>query len=189
MPSLQFTAPPPTHDPPAQASFWVQAFPSLHGLELGEKTHPDVGEQVSVVQALESLQTTDGPGTQTPPEQTSVVVQASRSLQGRVLLVFTQPVAGLQVSSVQTLKSLQLSVVPPWQVPLTQMSAVVQAFPSLHAELLLACVHPVAGLHASVVQIFPSLQFGAGPPTHVPPAQVSPVVHALPSLQVDVLFE
>ena len=33
-----------------------------------------------------------------------------------------------------------------------------------------------------------SLQFGAAPPTHAPPAQTSPVVQALPSLHAAVLF-
>src|SRR5215468_1831373 len=44
--------------------------------------------------------------THAPPEQTSVV-QATPSLQGAVLLVKTQPDAGLQLSVVHTLPSLQ----------------------------------------------------------------------------------
>src|SRR3954469_25459401 len=46
-----------------------------------------------------------------------------------------------------------------------------------------ACVQPVPGLHPSVVQGLASSQLGAGPPTQTPPAQVSLVVQALPSLQ------
>ena len=48
--------------------------------------------------------------------------------------------------------------------------------------VLLVCTHPDAGLQLSSVYTFPSLQFGAGPPTQAPPAHVSFVVQALPSL-------
>src|SRR5205807_8342832 len=74
-----------------------------------------------------------GPPTQAPRAQVSAVVQALPSVQGAVFGVFTQPVAGLQVSSVQTLPSLQLRAGPPTQTPPAQVSAVVQALPSLHA--------------------------------------------------------
>src|SRR3989442_1511122 len=123
-----------------------------------------------------------------PPEQASVVVQALRSGQGGVLLVWAQPVAGLQLSVVQTSPSLQWGGGPPTPVPPLQVSFVVQALPSLHGAVLFVWTQPVAGLQLSVVQTFPSSQFGAGPPTHVPPLQVSFVVHGLPSLHGAVLF-
>src|SRR5262249_27226306 len=72
----------------------------------------------------------------------------------------TQPVAAEQVSVVQRLLSSQLIVV---------------------------CTQPVAGAHESAVQALLSLQLGAGPPTQTPPAQVSAVVHAFPSLQARVV--
>ena len=40
-------------------------------------------------------------------------------------------------------------------------------------------VHPAAVVHASAVQTLPSLQTGAGPPTHVPLLHASVVVQAL----------
>ena len=43
------------------------------------------------------------------------MVQALPSVQGAVLFVCTQPVDGLQVSSVQTLPSSQLGGAPPTQ--------------------------------------------------------------------------
>ena len=52
---------------------------------------------------------------------------------------------------------------------------------SLQELELFACAQPVAGLQESFVQRLPSLQFSGDPP-HVPPAQVSLVVQALPSL-------
>ena len=102
---------------------------------------------------------------------------------GRLAGVFTQPVAGLQESVVQTVPSLQLRGGPPMHWPPEHVSAVVQALPSSHVEVLFVFTQPVAGLQVSVVQTLPSLQLGAGPPTQTPPAHVSGVVQALPSLQ------
>src|SRR6266849_3536473 len=185
---LQLAAGPPTHAPAAQVSLVVQAFPSLHGAVLLVCTQPVAGTQLSSVQTLPSSQLGAGPPTQVPPLHASLVVQAFPSLHGLVLLVCTQPVCVLQVSGVQTLPSSQLDAGPPTHVPLAQVSLVVQAFPSLHGLVLLICVHPLAGLQASFVQTFPSSQLGAGPPTQVPPLQVSLVVQAFPSLQGLVLL-
>jgi hypothetical protein len=60
---------------------------------------------------------------------------------------------------------------------------VVQTLASSHATLLAMCTQPALVLHTSSVHGLWSSQFGAAPPTHVPSAQASPVVHALPSLQ------
>jgi hypothetical protein len=97
-------------------------------------------------------------------------------------------VAGLQVSVVQGLLSLQVSAAPPAHTPAEHASLVVQAFPSLHGATLLVCVQPVTGLQASSVQTLASSQFGAAPPTQAPAEQVSPVVQALPSSQGAMLF-
>ena len=118
----------------------------------------------------------------------SAVVQALPSLQDAVLFVLTQPVDGLHESFVHTLLSLQLGAGPPTQMPPAHVSAVVQALPSLQDAVLFVLTQPVDGLHESFVQTLPSLQLGAGPPTQVPPAHVSAVVQALPSLQDAVLF-
>jgi peptidoglycan hydrolase-like protein with peptidoglycan-binding domain len=101
---------------------------------------------------------------------------------------FTHPVAGLQLSIVQTLPSSQFGGGPPLQFPPPQTSPVVQAFPSLHGLVLLVWTQPVAGLQESSVQGLLSLQSGAGPPLQVPPPQTSPVVQAFPSSQGLVLF-
>lgn len=112
------------------------------------------------VHGLLSLHTTAVPP-HDPPEHVSFDVHALPSLHGRLLFVKTQPVAGLQVSVVHGLLSLQV---------------------------IETCVHPVAGLHESVVQALLSLQLVAVPPWHVPPEQTSFLVHALPSLHEAVLF-
>ena len=94
----------------------------------------------------------------------------------------------MQESSEHGLPSLQLSAGPPTQAPPLHASGVVHAFPSLHGAVLFVLTQPVDVLHESFVQTLPSLQLGAGPPTHVPPLHVSAVVHAFPSLQDTVLF-
>jgi len=97
----------PTHDPDWHASPCVHALPSSQRLVLFVKTHPVAGLQLSVVQTLLSPQPMGAPGWHVPPPQASPVVQAFPSLHGLVLLAKAQPVAGLQVSVVQTLLSLQ----------------------------------------------------------------------------------
>jgi hypothetical protein len=141
------------------------------------------GAQVSVVQGLVSAQLGGVPPTHVPPAHASPVVHALPSLQGAVLGVLTQPVAGAQVSVVQGLVSAQLGGVPPTHVPPAHASPVVHALPSLQAAELGVCTQPVAGAQVSVVQGLVSAQLGGAPPTHVPPAHASPVVHALPSSQ------
>ena len=84
--------------------------------------------------------------------------------------------------------STQSSGVPAWHVPSPQTSPAVQAFPSLHGAVLLATLHPVAGLQVSVVHALPSSQLIAVP-WHVPPPQKSSDVQALPSSQATALLE
>ena len=72
--------------------------------------------------------------------------------------------------------------------PSEQTSFSVHGFPSSHGAELLLWVHPECGSQLSVVQTSPSSQLGAGPPTQLPPAQVSLVVQALPSSHGPVLF-
>ena len=84
-----------------------------------------------------------GPPRHRPPLHLSLVVQAFPSLHGAVLFVWMQPVAGLQLSSVQPLPSSQLSAGPPTQPPLLQVSLIVQAFPSLQGAVLAVWTQPV----------------------------------------------
>jgi hypothetical protein len=65
---------------------------------------------------------------------------------------------------------------------------VVQALLSLQGAVLLANTQPDPGLQLSSVQLLPSLHESAGPPAQAPPAQVSDVVQALPSLHGAVLL-
>ena len=186
--SSQFGAGPPRQAPPAQVSAVVQALPSSQGAVLFAWTQPVAGLHASSVHGFASSQFGAGPPRQAPPEQVSAVVQALASLHGAVLFAWTQPVAGLHESSVQTFPSSQFGAGPPRQAPPEQVSAVVQALASSQGAVLFAWTQPVAGLHASSVQTFPSSQFGAGPPRQAPPEQVSAVVQALASSQGAVLF-
>src|SRR5437667_6759911 len=91
------------------------------------------------------------PPLQVRPVQASLVVHALPSLQGAVLLVWTQPVARSQPSSVQPLPSLQFGAGPPTQRPPLQASLVVQALPSLQGGALLVCAQPVDGPQLAAV--------------------------------------
>ena len=84
-PSLQLFAPPPPHPPPWQWSLTVQAFPSLHPLELFVNTHPALGLQESLVHAFPSLHGRNARPMQAPPAQPSVVVHTLPSSQLPVL--------------------------------------------------------------------------------------------------------
>ena len=86
------------------------------------------------------------------------------------------------------LVSSQFGAEPPTQDPAAQVSEVVQALPSSQDAVLFVETQPVAGTQESSVHELVSSQFGAEPPTQDPPAQVSEVVQALPSLQAAVLF-
>jgi len=169
-----------------QTSFVVHALSSSQGNVFGAYTHPVAGLHESVVHTLPSLQPIWLPA-QTPARQASPVVQAFPSSQSSLLFVWTHPVAGLQASSVQTFVSLQF-LVAPTQEPAAHVSPTVQALPSSHGAVLLEWTQPDAGLHVSFVHTSPSLQSGPGPPWHEPPAQVSAVVHSLPSSQGALLF-
>jgi len=94
----------------------------------------------------------------------------------------------LQLSAVQAMPSSQATGVPGWQIPPPQTSIPLQYWPSLQDRALGACTQPLPELQESVVQMFASSQFGAGPPTHAPLLQASFVVQALPSLHASVLF-
>src|SRR6185503_7865111 len=97
-------------------------------------------------------------------------------------------VASLQLSVVQETPSPQLTGTPGWQLPPPHTSLPLQKRPSPHGSVLIAWTQPLPVLQESLVHRFPSSQLGGGPPTHAPPAQVSAVVHALPSLQAAVLL-
>jgi hypothetical protein len=136
-PSLQLGAGPPTHAPPEHVSPVVHALLSLHAAALSTCTQPDAGLHESSVQTFPSLQLSAPPLTQVPPAQMSPVVQALPSSQAAVLAAWTQPLAGLQESSVQAFPSSQLVAEPLTHAPFTHVSPVVHAFPSSHAAVLL----------------------------------------------------
>src|SRR3990170_402184 len=119
----------------------VQWSPSLHAVSSVTLVyaHPVAGAQESSVHMFPSAQLGATPPTQVPPEQVSFVVQAFPSLHGAVLLVFTQPVTGLQASSVQGLPSSQFRRGPPEHAPSAHRSFVVHTFPSSQGRRLLPC--------------------------------------------------
>jgi hypothetical protein len=166
----------------------LQTFVSAHGVPLvtGVELQPVSGLHVSVVHAFESLQLSAVPAVQVPLWQTSAPLQALPSVHDVPLATaeFTQPVVALHESVVQGFASLQEIALPAVQVPLWQVSAPLQRFPSRQGVPFGAgaVVQPVAGAHPSVVQGFESLQTSGVPAVHVPVWQVSGPLQRLPSV-------
>lgn len=79
LPSLQVFPVPLTQAPLAHLSPWVQAFPSLQLAVLATYLQPNVGSQLSSVQALLSLQTTLAPTWQVVPTHLSPLVHTEPS--------------------------------------------------------------------------------------------------------------
>jgi hypothetical protein len=87
------------------------------------------------------------------------------------------PVPGLQVWPPGQLTGVAA------QTPPLQTSPVVHRLPSLQGLELATCWQPDAELQLSSVHTFPSSQLAGPPGTQLPPAQVSPIVQASPSVQ------
>lgn len=181
--SSQFLGAPDSQNPPLHTSPTVQALLSEQTPALLTNKQPEFALQLSVVQRLPSLQGELAPAAHLPPLQASPVVQKSLSLQGALLLLKIQPFFTSQPSSVHRLPSSHLSAAPPMQPPFWHTSLIVQTFPSLHGKGPARCTHPLFGSQVSIVQGLLSSQTRPAPGTHLPPAQVSPLVQALPSLQ------
>jgi hypothetical protein len=185
LPSLQAaptTRAVPLQVPATQPSLPVQALPSLQGaplLRLLTVQVPLVLSQPSSVHGLPSSHTVALPGLQLPLAQASPVVQASPSLQGRVLGVELQPPE--QASVVHSLPSSQALL--PRQMPVLQASPLVQVLLSLQGVPLLAAakVQPLTASQLSTVQALLSAQT-TWVPTQLPDLQASPLVHTVPSL-------
>jgi hypothetical protein len=143
------------------------------------------GSQLSVVQGLASSHLAVLPATQAEAAHWLSLTHRLSAVQGAVLAVCWQaPVLGSQLSSVQTLPSLQSFCTPPQDPPL-QVSALVQALPSSQLPLLNGAKMqvPLALVQLSAVQTLPSVQLIAAP-LHLPALHTSPVVHRLLSSQV-----
>src|SRR5262245_46365465 len=169
----------PMQEPPRQAPLCVQRLPSSQGVRSARLVcvQPVAGSQPSAVQLLLSVQSGAGPPMQLPPAQVSAVVQALPSSQEAVLLACWQPVVGSHESSVHTLLSSQLSAGPPVQCPApSQVSAVVQALPSLQA----AVVKPVTGQWPAPSQVAVVVQGSPSSQAVVAAAKVQSALQQLP---------
>ena len=122
LPSLQFSAVPGWHAPAPHTSPLVQALLSVQARVLLLCTQPPAALQASVVHGLASSHLSAAPGWHAPFAHVSLTVQSLPSLQGALLCVNAQPLAGLQTSLVHGLPSLQVTVVPPTHVPPLQVS-------------------------------------------------------------------
>jgi hypothetical protein len=84
--------------------------------------------------------------------------------------VVPQPKMGSHASVVHGSPSLHVSGAPAVHAPAWHVSVPLQTVPSVHDVPFRTgvCVHPVAGLHPSVVQMLASLQLRGVPAVHVP---------------------
>ena len=94
--------------------------------------------------------------------------------------VCVHPPAPSQASLVQGSLSAQPYAVPTHAPPL-HVSPNVQLLPSIQEAVFGVKVHPLAGAQSSSVHTLPSLQLCPVPGLQMPPPQVSPTVHRLPS--------
>src|SRR5262245_2433875 len=131
--------------------------------------------------------------TQAPASQLSPWVQALPSLQlvplGLAGFEHT-PVCGSQVPALWHWSAAVHSTAVPTQAPASQLSACVQAFPSLQLEPLgLAGFEqrPVCGLEVRASWHWSEAVHSMAVPTKAPASQLSPCVQALPSLQLEPL--
>ena len=103
--SSQSVGVPAPHLPAPQTSPEVHLLPLSQGLVLATVVQPSILSQPSLVHGLPSSQLCALPPPHLPPVQTSPRVQASPSLQVRLLLATLQPPAASQVSVVHGLAS------------------------------------------------------------------------------------
>jgi hypothetical protein len=167
LPSLQVRGVPAVHTPPWQVSAPLHTVASAHEVPSGSWGFP-----------------------QTPPAHTSLVhglpsAQSAFTTQGwhPGICAFWQPLTGVQVSVVQALPSLQLSVVPAVQAPFWQVSLPLQTLESAHEVPFStgALAHPKTGLQLSVVHTLPSSQSSGVPAVQDPLWQVSLPLQTLAS--------
>ena len=185
LPSLQSSAPVPTHALFAQVSPVVQLSLSLHASVLAVKAHaPATESHASLVHALPSAQRCAVPW-QLPATHASLSVQKLLSVQAPLFMgVLLQPDVGLHTSAVHGLLSAHVALFTvPAHALLVQTSFTVQATPSSHAIVFAVLTQPVATLQVSVVHRLLSLQLSVAPLHVLLASHTSAVVHALPSLQ------
>jgi hypothetical protein len=153
--SLQSRAAPALQVPAWQVSAPLQTLPSPHGTPFATAGcwQPATGSQLSVVQALLSLQLSDVPAVHAPAWQVSAPLHTLPSAHEVPFGngVFTHAPA-LHVSKVHGFESAQSAFTVHWMQPLTGV-----------------CTHPDTGLQVSVVQPFPSLQLSGDPGSQTPP--------------------
>ena len=184
LPSSQLIALPELHLPLAQMSPVVQALPSSQAIVLAPNTQPLLSSQESVVQGLPSLHVTLTP-TQNPPWHASFLLHAWPSLHTVPSeKVLVQPLEMSQASLVQGLPSSHLALLPPTHLPPAQPSPTVHALPSVQVPAPGKLAQPLMASQESMVHGLPSPQFTPPPDLHAPLEQLSPLVQALPSLQV-----
>jgi hypothetical protein len=186
---LQSSGVPAVHVPPWQVSFPLHTVASAHEVPFATAMfrQPSAASQLSVVQALPSLQLSGVPAAHVPAWHVSAPLHTVPSGHGLSFgtAVCSQPMTASQVSVVHTLPSLQLGGVPAVQTPLWQVSFPLHTVPSAQDVPFATAVftQPVSALHVSVVHAFASLQLSGVPAVQEPFWHVSAPLQTVPSAQ------
>ncbi len=188
LPSVQVKALPGTHAELLHKSPLVQASPSSQGWTLAMWTQPLLASQASSLHKFLSSQLIALPGWQAPSWQTSESVHAFLSLQGAVLFAKTHPKTLSQLSSVHKFPSLQVIAEPGTHALFAHVSPLVQASPSSQVSKLARLTQPSLASQESSVHGLASSHAMALPGRQLPSWQTSPLVHALLSVQGNVLL-
>lgn len=185
--SAQSGTPAPVHLAPEHVSTNVHALPSSHAAVVLAVVQPLAGSHPSLVHGFASSQSKLLTATHAPTLQKSPVVHALSSVHAPSTAVWVHPDAATHASSVHTFLSSQ-STGAPAQVPLPQVSAVVQALASSHGTPLVGpCLHPELASQPSAEQGSPSSHAATCPGAHAPSRQASFSVQAEPSSHVTLL--
>jgi len=191
---VHVTAVPPPQTPVVQVVLFVHAFASSHVVPFAlfeGVGQPVAGTQVpATLHGLVVVHVTALPPPQTPFVHVVLFVQALLSLHAVPFAMIGQPVAGTQVPPVWHASAVQVTAVPPPQVPFVQVVLFVHAFPSSHAVPFVRIGQPVAGTQVPPVWHASAVHVTAVPPPQTPAVQVVVFVHAFPSSHVvpSVLF-
>ena len=185
---VHVTAVPPPQTPVVQVVLFVHAFASSHVVPFAlfeGVGQPVAGTQVpATLHGLVVVHVTALPPPQTPFVHVVLFVQALLSLHAVPFAMIGQPVAGTQVPPVWHASAVQVTAVPPPQVPFVQVVLFVHAFPSSQVVPFVRIGQPVAGTHVPPVWHASAVHVTPVPPPQTPFVQVVLFVHAFPSSHV-----
>jgi len=189
---MQTTQLEPKQTPAWQVSSAVHALPSLHGVPLGAgglEQAPVVGSHVPATWHASLATHGTRPPAQTPAWHASTAVHglpSSHGVPSGAEVLEQVPVAGLHAAVWHASTGVHTTGLAPVHTPALHVSTCVHGLPSLHGVPSGATAleqAPVAGSQVAVWHASAGVHTTWLAPVQTPAWQVSPCVHALPSLQ------